>query len=299
VGYELDAILARRAAICQWNLKSVLVYPLTDDLGLIPVTSDFWSEIKPLEDWAKEASKGTKVAHLTAEFFGGAGSHDCTLWVDGESQSGLDINDVLSQFGVEAQSPDDAFDTVGLGRYRKTETWAAHAVIDPLQDSIETLIEALWYECGDERVQEKVRSIAAGRLGELKAVQALDALKQALEDPEYGTRLSASSALGAIGEPAVPILIDALKADDPWGVVFALGKMGPAATAAVPHLVPLLRHQDWRIRIETIRTLRAIGPVGLKIKALLVAALVADPDKLVRNAAREALKPGQKDHSKS
>ncbi|HEY9869926.1 MAG TPA: HEAT repeat domain-containing protein [Candidatus Obscuribacterales bacterium] len=290
MGYELDAILARQRDIAKWKLKTALVYPLTDELGLIPLTEDFYNEINPVDQWAVGASKRTKVARLTAEFFGGMGGHDCTLWVDGQSQSGLDINEVLAHFGVEPEGNNDAFDTVGLGRHRRNETWAAHALIDPIQDSVETLIGALQYNCGDKRVQEKVRSIAASRLGELKAVAAINALKQTLQDPEYGTRLSATCALGDIGKPALPILIDALNVEDPWGVVFTLGKMGPAAKPAVPHLVPLLHHKDWRIRIETIRTLSSIGSVGLAVGARLVVALLTDPEKLVRDAAREALK---------
>src|SRR5262249_6728627 len=157
-------------------------------------------------------------------------------------------------------------------------------VVDPIQDSVEALIDALQYQCVDRAVQEKVRGVAAFRLGELKAVQALGALKQSLDDPDYGTRLSAAGALGNIGEPALPILIDALEADDPWAIISALGKIGPAAQSSVPSLLPLLRHADWRIRLEVIRTLEAIGSVGPEVKALL-----KDPEDLVRNAARNAL----------
>lgn len=284
MGYDLDAMLARHADISAWKLTSALVFPLTADLGLIPNTGGFFKEINPLEDWAKEKSKGTQVAHLTAGYFGGVGDQDCTIWTDGESTSGLKINDVLERFGVIANDKMDAFDTVGLGRYRSNERWAAHAVVDAIQDSIEALIGALQYTYEDKNVQEKVRSIAAERLGDLKAIDALDPLKQALQDPEYGTRLSASSALGKIGEPALPILIEALTQDDPWGIVFALGKIGPGAKSAAPSLIKLIKHEDWRIRLEVIQTLEAIGAVSWEIKSLLT-----DRDKLVRDAALKAL----------
>jgi hypothetical protein len=280
VGYELNALLGRRSDISKWRLKAALVFPLTPELGLIPMTEDLGREIHRVDEWAAKA--GTTVAHLTADFFGGVGGHDCTIWIDGKAESKLDINDVLKRFGVKPEGSNDRFDTVGLGRHRSNEAWAAHAVIDPLGDSIDELVGKLKFLCLDKQVQESVRSLAVARLGKLKA--ALSDVESMLQDPEYGTRLSAAMALADIGEPAVPVLIQALKNEDPWSIVFALGKVGPPARSAAPHLEPLLRHSDWKIRLEVIQTLQKIGAPLKPIEPLL-----KDPEELVRNAARKAL----------
>lgn len=284
MGYELDAILVRQSDLRRLKLKSAIIFPLTPELALIPMTEDLAEEIDPLEDWAEEASEGILLARLTADFWGGVGGHDCTIWDGGESETGLDINQVLPRFGVQPKSPDDAFDTVGLGRHRRNETWAAHAILDPIQDSVDALIEKLPFACKDAHVQEEVRSIAAARLGKLKAVRAVEALKRTLSDPEYGTRLSAASALAEIGAPGIPVLLEALQTKEPWGIVFALGKIGPAARGTAPALVPLLRHAEWQIRLEVIQTLAAIGADLSPVEPLL-----NDPVELVRNAARKAL----------
>lgn len=284
MGYSLDAVLARRSDAASWKIPSTAAFPLTGELSLLPVTEDLDAVIGPIPRWAPGASRGTRVAHLTAEFFGGQGGHDCTLWIDGrEAGTHLDINDVLARFGVKADGFHDAFDAVGLGRFRATESWAAQAVLHSLD--VDGLIEALRYACRDRYVQGETRSMAASALGKLQATQAIPALGKALrEASEYGVRLSAASALGMLGAPAVSVLIDALACEDPWGIVFAIGKIGPAARSAAPHLVPLLRHADWKIRLEAIQTLQAIEAPLKDLEPL-----IDDPEKLVRDAARKAL----------
>lgn len=70
-----------------------------------------------------------------------------------------------------------------------------------------------------------------------------------------------------------------------WNIVYALTKVGAPALLAVPYLIPLLHDEDWRIRLQTIEALVAIGSVGKEVEALL-----RDSEKLVRDAARDALK---------
>src|SRR5687768_17170248 len=132
MAYELDALLGRLADVSRPAGPTVIA--LTPSLGLIPLTDDVQERLAPVADWARRASKGTMIARLEAEFFGGDGEHACTLWVDGESESIPDINAVLVRFGVSAVPPKDAFDTVGLGRFRSTEGWLAEAVLTQAQD---------------------------------------------------------------------------------------------------------------------------------------------------------------------
>lgn len=295
MGYELDGVLARRVDISTWNLKSALVYPLTPELGLIPLTWDFATEVKPLEDWLKNVSRSTKVAHLSAEYFGGAGGQDCTLWVDGTSKAHLKINAVLAEFGVTAKDGADEFDTVGLGQFRKTHKWAAAAIVEPINESVDKLIDALSYKCDDRYVEETVRSIAAEQLGALKAVEAVEHIKRLLDDKEYGTRLSAAVGLGKLGAPAIATMIEALpEQEDPWGLIFSMGKMGTDAKPAAPHLVALLRHNDWKIRLECIKTLELIGCLNNQTSdnkdfRKAVEKLLKDKERLVADAAKRAL----------
>ena len=181
MGYELDALLIRWIEIPRWTAgrPGLAVYRLAADLALIPLSDDQRERLGPWETWAVDASKGSRVARLTAEFFGGAGGHDCTLWVDGrEAARGLGINEVLDGFGVVPVPPADGFDTVGLGRLRKTSTWVAQAVADAAAD-----LHALLRD-----PRPGVRDLAVSRLGDLRVAAAL-------EDPDYGVRLSAFMAL--------------------------------------------------------------------------------------------------------
>ena len=61
----------------------------------------------------------------------------------------------------------------------------------------------------------------------------------------------------------------------------AIGRIGPDAEPAVPHIIPLLADEDVRVRMVAGATLKKIGPASVP---LLVEAL-ADPDALVRERA--------------
>jgi len=77
---------------------------------------------------AEALSRDGALVYVAAEFFGGVGEQVATLYrhgrVEREFASGYHaINDALAALGVTAESPKDAFDTLGLGRYRHTEDW--------------------------------------------------------------------------------------------------------------------------------------------------------------------------------
>jgi HEAT repeat protein len=271
MGYELDALLGPPAALCRPTGPPV--FPLTAELGLLPLTSDVLERLAPVEAWARKASGGTRVARIGAEFFGGVGEHACTLWVDGVPEAIADINAVLARFGVVPAPPNDAFDTVGLGRFRSTEGWAAEAVVSQARDVAALLRDPRDY----------VRERAVARLGDLRVAAAL-------RDEAYGVRLAACSALERLGEEGCRALQDALAAasvNDQLGLLHSLGRMGPASRGAAPRLLGLLEHEDWRIRLEAARTLGLIGAVEAKPA---LDARLADKEDLVRKAAQEALR---------
>ncbi len=65
---------------------------------------------------------GGALAYVETEYFGGVGTQSGGAWLDGArvcaSEAGNAINAALTRIGVVARAPDDAFDTIGLGRRR-------------------------------------------------------------------------------------------------------------------------------------------------------------------------------------
>jgi len=77
---------------------------------------------------AEDLSRDGAVVYVAAEFFGGVGDQAATLYrhgrVEREFANGYHaINEAVVALGITAESPRDAFDTLGLGRYRHTEDW--------------------------------------------------------------------------------------------------------------------------------------------------------------------------------
>lgn len=271
MGYEIDALLGRLADLCRPTGPTV--FPLTSTLGLIPLTEDVQVQLAPVDEWARKASSGTRIARIGAEFFGGAGGHACTLWVDGVAESLSDINAVLDRFGVAALPPYDRFDTVGLGRFRSTEGWLAEAVVSQSRDVASLLRDPRPF----------IRAAAVARLSDLRAAAAL-------RDADFGVHLAACGVLERLGEEGRRALEAALSgagANELMGLLHSLGRMGTSARPAAPTIVALLEHEDWRVRLEAARTLGLLGVA--EAKAALDARL-GDKEELVRQAAREALR---------
>lgn len=126
-------------------------------------------------------------------------------------------------------------------------------------------------------------AIALGRTGDQAAVPAL---KEALSDPDPGVRWMSLESLGAIGGPALPVLIGLLDSDDVdlrWGAAVALGDIGDPA--AVGPLVRALGDSDRYVRTRAALALAAIGVPALPS----LAAAAGNRDAGVRWAAALAL----------
>jgi len=108
--------------------------------------------------------------------------------------------------------------------------------------------------------------------------------EQPIEEPQPVKPLTlwteqevAADALGRIGAPAVPALIEALKNADPavrLEVVEVLGRMGDEAADAVPSLLKLLDDPDPGVRKAAARTLGQIGPAAKDAVPALMRALL-------------------------
>ena len=100
------------------------------------------------------------------------------------------------------------------------------------------------------------------------AIPALVAVRGYMEVPIDAARRSETRqvgpwALGQIGPPAIPALVELLKDKDPavrFAAAEGLGKIGPQAKIAVPALLPLLKDEDGIVRQFTEKALKGMGP---------------------------------------
>jgi len=98
--------------------------------------------------------------------------------------------------------------------------------------------------------------------------------EKALKDADETTMRHAMDALAALGAPAVPRLIDALKYEKfRVDIVYALGRIGPAAAPASLELAKLIEDKNSRVAHEAIIALGSIGPGAKDAVPALVKAL--------------------------
>jgi HEAT repeat protein len=128
-------------------------------------------------------------------------------------------------------------------------------------------------------------AIALGTRGDIRATEPLCAL---LADDDAKTRVRAASALGAIGTPATPDVIRAVRDGRPdvqEAAAQALGAIGD--TTATAALIQVLSESDYvAVRVQS---LGALGQIGGAASEQAAAAALADEDAGVRLAAVEAL----------
>ena len=110
--------------------------------------------------------------------------------------------------------------------------------------------------------------------------------EKAMKDADETTMRAAMDAFAALGAPAVPRLIDALKYEKfRIDVVYALGRIGPAAAAATGELAKLIEDKHSRLAEEAIIALGNIGPGAKDAVPTLVKALSQNDDKDLNFAA--------------
>lgn len=98
---------------------------------------------------------------------------------------------------------------------------------------------------------------------------------------DWSMRKTAMFALGRIGAPAVPHLIQAVRSPDPevrHHAVETLSRIGPEAGEAVPDLVRALNDQDPLVRKTAARALGQIGPSAAEAVPALLRLLVESPE---------------------
>jgi HEAT repeat protein len=102
-----------------------------------------------------------------------------------------------------------------------------------------------------------------GGLIEAAGIHTLDGLVRALSDPRWNVHQQAAVAiarLGPVGAPAVEPLCRDLSVDRRrLRAIDTLGHVGPAARAAVPQLLQLLKHVDPFVRGYSVTALVRIA----------------------------------------
>jgi hypothetical protein len=108
---------------------------------------------------------------------------------------------------------------------------------------------------------------------------------------EWTMRETAAAALGRIGKPAVPKLVEALKSSNPMlrhQAADTLARIGPSAAAAVPALIDAMTDQDPLVRKACARALGQIGPDAADAVPMLIEMLLEDdPHGLERTGVPE------------
>jgi hypothetical protein len=101
----------------------------------------------------------------------------------------------------------------------------------------------------------------------------LDELLQRLRNPDVLTRIHAAAILGSLGEqalPAVPALIDLLKAEkaqDRKLAAWTLGELGPVAEEAVPALLDAVEDENEGVSEMVFQALERIDLVPVEDEA--------------------------------
>ena len=191
MGFELDAFVGKVSELREWKgeFPSVVVCRLSGDLGLAPVTDEFFQELSKwyphstypstscqdaARSWGAHASRDTTIAFVSAFEFGDDGSEEVILWSNGKAiPSGCAIAEVLHYFRNHA-GIHIGEESIDIEKYRgetAAEKWAAAAILDELversEKPIAALIEALHYERKSITIQNFVRGYAANSLGKL------------------------------------------------------------------------------------------------------------------------------------
>jgi len=193
----------------------------------------------------------------------------------------------------------EALGRLGDSRALKSLTVALDDRRSKVQESAREAIQEIIYRMKNKHAltplhvclknrENIVRRMAAEALLELKDPRSVDALIDALNDPDAEVQKLVREALKDIGKPAVVPLATFLRDDNAplcMAVIKLLGEIGDKT--AVGHLVGVLKHfRSWRLRCEAADALGKIEDpriVGFLIEAL------NDRSLCVREAATRSL----------
>ena len=211
-------------------------------------------------------------------------------------------SDALANLGVAAYPAllEAVKDTCPEVRLKAVEALRRPGNPLPAETSTQAVVAALGEvlkkdESGAVRLRAATSLFSFGE----DAQAAIPALAQALQDPNYLVRRKAADALGQTGVVAlssdgaaekacVAGLIAALEENGPRdcpGLIRALGKLGPSATAALPVLTRALQEDDLQLRLAAAD---AVGKVATAISPDLDAGPCLPPQATIPPAQLKA-----------
>jgi hypothetical protein len=139
MAHWLHAIVGRPAPLAGLaeRHEAARVVDLPQGYAMVPLTDALLAKVDAAAI-AAELSAAGPVAIVTTNYFGGTGAQSAEVWQHGRRTLGPlsastddadratwpevgPINQVLRAIGVEAAGEWDAFDALGLGRFRDTE----------------------------------------------------------------------------------------------------------------------------------------------------------------------------------
>lgn len=149
MGYQLHALLTHQetARAAAPGMPEATLFALDQGVTLIPMTHPLLAQIEarlarpaarvplPFEyltpsvaAWCGQSSAAGLVTYVEAGYFGGNGTQCAAAWDRGGSllapfEAPDAVNQALRLLGVRAHGDQDEFDTLALGRYRRTRRW--------------------------------------------------------------------------------------------------------------------------------------------------------------------------------
>jgi hypothetical protein len=159
MGHNLRAIIGKPliAEALASRFKAVRRVPLRQGFEMVPLVGRLFDEMafspdaknpeaavsgwsnlgKQPEALLAELSRGSPVAYINTDYFGGCGDQSALAFADGRlatprsgagrvlpwSSSIGPINDALAAIGVTRERDQDEFDSLGLGQHRSMDDW--------------------------------------------------------------------------------------------------------------------------------------------------------------------------------
>jgi hypothetical protein len=141
MGHNLHALIARQPIFENKASELGLAVVFENDLVIIPIVPESLDVLErelglKFEPYSEKILVDCSVTHRLAEllgigsfaviqteYFGGSGTQFASYYRNGSMELGeVTVNDVLRQMGVgKAVDKFDEFDTIGLGKYRRTD----------------------------------------------------------------------------------------------------------------------------------------------------------------------------------
>lgn len=158
MAYELEAFLGAESTIDRAikDLGQARCVPLAQGVAMIPMTQGLFEELQAaygrgeeppekqrdyltaaVAEWARAASRQGLLAYCEVAYANTMGGQSVVIWAEGAELERLDdddsVNQALRRLGVTCEGThlgehgmlqgQDEWDTVGLGRFRRTEKW--------------------------------------------------------------------------------------------------------------------------------------------------------------------------------